>query len=635
MAFKTIMSPANDALYPLRIVEVRIDRGAMVEADALALLAESEDGRRIGISCSQAGRVIQIPPKGALLERRQMILVIETFEEPTRDASAHEASPERTAPGAASDRKDRARPATEADRQPEPAAAAARADAAPDARDEGAAPARKSRASKILIGGAVAAAALAAIYLLAPGSGFTSARGTVAKQTSARFDWKDTPPLAFQASFTLKSEDGADLFDVDVDRTGTVLIAGRIGNRAIICARTFDQDKKGCGPQIELPAAESDPDWKELLEKRDKAGRSIASELSSKEREMLHASATYPTFGFILQHAFPGGDALAGFTPSSDLPTLFYRYNRASQTVTPVDPVAVAAHYTAIARSPRYIALLGDEPQDEDRQALAVFDHAGNSKSLHIARTWIPSDKTRSRAYEDNRTRTFTHVSVTEGEKELSQVDLTGRTPTGIMFDEGIHTRIPFEDHGDALQIFTRASSQTYDAETVLPERDLAPYLHEDFVLTARAYNPASGATATSAALVAWQKAPQASTASQDTSGTRRRDTLISVETAAGQTYTRLLRAGKDVPPATQVSRIIPLAKGRFALLIRSTRRYQPFSAIVVVDPKGAPLRQTQSDSFIINDLVMGADGDLYAVGHTEENGTRYGLLRRYRVNDL
>ncbi|WP_319412033.1 hypothetical protein [uncultured Cohaesibacter sp.] len=79
MAFKTIMSPAIDAHYPLRVIEIYVSTGELVKPDSRAVLAETAEGRRIAIKCAHEGRVLQIPSQGAILNERQMLLVIETF----------------------------------------------------------------------------------------------------------------------------------------------------------------------------------------------------------------------------------------------------------------------------------------------------------------------------------------------------------------------------------------------------------------------------------------------------------------------------------------------------------------------------------------------------------------------------
>ena len=81
MAFKTIMSPAVAAHYPLRIKELFVAAGDMVQPDTRALLAETAQGRKIAIKCGHEGRVIQAPTQDAILHERRMVLVIETFEE--------------------------------------------------------------------------------------------------------------------------------------------------------------------------------------------------------------------------------------------------------------------------------------------------------------------------------------------------------------------------------------------------------------------------------------------------------------------------------------------------------------------------------------------------------------------------
>ncbi|SFJ19660.1 hypothetical protein [Celeribacter neptunius] len=90
MAFKTIMSPKSAALYPIRIKDCLITTGQEVKAEDRVLIAETAQGKRIGIKAGETGRVIQAPPKDAILDRRQMILVIETFE----PAEAGSATPE-------------------------------------------------------------------------------------------------------------------------------------------------------------------------------------------------------------------------------------------------------------------------------------------------------------------------------------------------------------------------------------------------------------------------------------------------------------------------------------------------------------------------------------------------------------
>ncbi|WP_417277880.1 hypothetical protein [Celeribacter sp.] len=87
MAIKTVMSPKAAQLYPIRVKEVLTTIGAMVEAETRVIVAETATGKRIGIKAGETGRVIQIPPVDAILDRRQMLLVIETFEEAAAGAA--------------------------------------------------------------------------------------------------------------------------------------------------------------------------------------------------------------------------------------------------------------------------------------------------------------------------------------------------------------------------------------------------------------------------------------------------------------------------------------------------------------------------------------------------------------------
>nr|WP_321455478.1 hypothetical protein [uncultured Cohaesibacter sp.] len=90
MAFKTIMSPAVDAHYPLRIIDVFVKPGDAVNEDTKALLAETGAGRKIAIKCGYDGRIIQVPSADSILPSRQMLLIVETFDEEKNSNQAPE-----------------------------------------------------------------------------------------------------------------------------------------------------------------------------------------------------------------------------------------------------------------------------------------------------------------------------------------------------------------------------------------------------------------------------------------------------------------------------------------------------------------------------------------------------------------
>lgn len=77
MAFKTVMTPAAKALYPLRVIETKVSAGDEVTADQPALIVETADGRRIALKCSQSGRVMNTIEAGTVIEDRQMFMTVE------------------------------------------------------------------------------------------------------------------------------------------------------------------------------------------------------------------------------------------------------------------------------------------------------------------------------------------------------------------------------------------------------------------------------------------------------------------------------------------------------------------------------------------------------------------------------
>ncbi|MBW6416791.1 hypothetical protein [Celeribacter sp. PS-C1] len=120
MAIKTVMSPNAAQLYPIRVKEVLTTIGAMVEAETRVLVAETATGKRIGIKAGETGRVIQIPPVDTILERRQMLLVIETFEDAKATASAAGAASGADAASGSKADEGAAKPKAKANPKPKP-----------------------------------------------------------------------------------------------------------------------------------------------------------------------------------------------------------------------------------------------------------------------------------------------------------------------------------------------------------------------------------------------------------------------------------------------------------------------------------------------------------------------------------
>lgn len=84
MSLKTIMSSPHREFYPIRILDVYITLGDLVAADTPAMIAETAKGQRITITCTYAGRIINFLPAGTVLEKRQMLLLIEFFDDPKK-----------------------------------------------------------------------------------------------------------------------------------------------------------------------------------------------------------------------------------------------------------------------------------------------------------------------------------------------------------------------------------------------------------------------------------------------------------------------------------------------------------------------------------------------------------------------
>ncbi|WP_321345388.1 hypothetical protein [Breoghania sp.] len=650
MALKTIMSPAKDELYPLRISDVRVAQGEIVAADTVALVAETARGQRIAIKCAQAGRVTHRPSQGALFEKREMLLVIETFADaaskaaPDSDTAHHSQSEQATETAQATAyanargqqeriRRETATPET-APTPEEPTVAA------PGKEAKAAGPDRKGRVGKLMFGGAIVIGVFAGLYALTYTDAFgpaamTPGSRTRADVTSPPTGWMNAPAIPSPDTFTYKAPKGARFFGIDVDSRGNTLLVGRIASKAILCAFTFDVGKTDCSASFRLPLKSEDTETSDdgFGAHRDaphfnslaKAYEAILGKNSA------DANTTYPDHGFVIQDAFANGDALAGFTPApSDQPSTFYRYSPADKRMTRLDDLAIEARYVAVGRSGRYVAMLGQQIWKK-RQALLLLDHDGNSDTVHIEQKWTPAG---GNEILESRLRTFTQISVAEDGNTSPRIDLGGETDDnwgGLIF-----TRIPFEGSGDGLQIITKVKTRTTNAKRLLPEKDSDRYVYNRFELTASAHNPATGVTASAAAMVAKLAGPQKYRINSD-GKTRttdmRGDVLLLIETADGEMHRRTLVRGGEFPGAgLKVTRITPLPDGRFALLLREVSGGHPLSAILIVDSAGAPLRQIRaSGNLRLEDLALSDNGNLYAVGDIKVDGIRQAVLQRYR----
>ncbi|SHM26675.1 hypothetical protein [Roseibium suaedae] len=624
-----ISTPSDAALYPLRVHDTPHSGDAEIgKGDTLATL-ELADGRKVRMPCPLEGILREVPEVGRIYTERGPIALIEQLEDIVFSPDdVTEAAPDSS---------------SASEKAKSPGAKAGPAETVSAGGDPEAAEPVKKRRTRVLVTGAIfGVAALAGLYFLqSPSNDFSSLTADIGKTITGAAHWQDARELGAGETFRLLSPDGAEFYSVDVDSQGNALIAGRIGQKGLICSYSFNSKQKGCGPQIAMRTKVNpgldDPRLGFTEAERAKNLKRLKEEMSKQPGgklyfDELYSSETYPGSGFIFQKAFSGGDALAGFTPlSTNEPTAFYRYDPANQKATRIEPVELEGHFTAIARSPNYLALLEQEPLDKDKQVSAVFGLGGKNESFSTTRDWNPNGKNNTDPLVRDQSRTFAQIAIRELDGGAPQVDLTGRIQTEYRINRGIHTRVPLEFRGDALRVNPKVTTKFHDAETELPEKDRKPYLNNDFTLTARAFNPSTGTTAISAKMLTWVEGAQGQSGSQK----RRQDHLVRIQSSGDKTLGQLVISGDDFPGLVEVSRILPLSKGRFLLLIADLKSSKKNSAILIIDESGRPLRQEWSSSAIIRDVVMGGDGNVYAVGSGKEDGKTLGILKRYRPGDL
>ncbi len=652
MSFKTIMSPAREELYPLRILEVRVALGDFVEADTLALEAETATGKRIAITCAQSGRVINLQPAGTVLEKRQMLLLIETFDDATQaEASYSDAAPNTEASQAsgaaqaaayasARGRQERVhaagktatRETTANDTPPTPEEEPAVA--GPGEYKGSANPAGGGRLGKVMLGVVgVIGMACVGFYALTYTDAFDPAQSAsgpqvVADTNVSPTEWMTAPALTRVDTFTYDAKDGAIFYSVDIDSDGTALLAGISNLHPIVCAFKFGAGDPSCSAKFELPVTPY---------------RGPATNFYGEDMSDYH-KPTYPIGGFIAGDVFGDGDALVAFDPpGSDDPTVFYRYNPASAQLERFNEDATI-RVSAFDRSNRHAALLGLEVGESDLQTVMVFDHAGRWSSLHFKREWTDKGEDgSSKSHEEY----YSNLALIEEGENAPRIEALGHTSDGSVpgYDSGIVTHIPVKDDDKGAHVVTSLASQLLPARTPPPEGKSLFSISLNVLLdvTARAYNPATGATATAVAMATPlglddKTQPTGITLDDgpDVTYRQRYDVQFDIKTVSGKRYIHTLVRNDDFPGAgLQVTRILPLPDGRFVLLLREYRGY-PFSGILIVDATGTTLRQKwSSGELYIQDIALADNGDLYAAGASKKQGTdtaAQAVLQRYRA---
>ena len=659
MSFKTIMSPAREELYPLRILEVRVAVGDFVEADTLALEAETATGKRIAITCAQSGRVINLQPAGTVLEKRQMLLLIETFDDATQtEASYSDAAPNTEASqtseaaqasGAAqaaayasargrqervhATRKTAAKETTANDTPPPPEEEPAVA--GPGEYKGSATPAGGSRLGKVMLGvaGAIGMACVG-FYALTYTDAFDPAQGS-ASGPQVVFDtgvdptaWMTAPALSDADTFTYDAKDGAFFYSVDIDSDGTALLAGISNLKPIVCSFKFGAGDPSCSAKFGLPVTPYN---------------GPATNFFGEDMSDYH-KPTHPIAGFIAGDVFGDGDALVAFDPpGSDDPTVFYRYNPASAQLERFNEDATI-RVSAFDRSNRHAALIGEEVGASDLMTVMVFDHAGRWSSLHFKREWTDKGEDgSSKSHEEY----YSNVALIEEGENAPRIEALGHTSDVSVpgYDGGIITHIPVKDDDKGAHVVTSLTSQFLPARTKPPEGKSLFSISSNILLyvTARAYNPATGATATAVAMATPQGLdekilPTGITTDDgpNVSFEQRYDVQFDIRTASGKKYVHTLVRNDDFPGAgLQVTQILPLPDGRFVLLLRECGGY-PFSGILIVDATGTTLRQKwSSGELYIQDIALADNGDLYAAGASKKQGTdkaAQAVLQRYRA---
>ena len=643
MAFKTIMSPAVTAHYPLRIKELYVSPGEMVQPETKALLAETADGRKIAIKCGHEGRVLQVPQKNTVLDSRQMLLVIETFDaasphpdgqgddEASRREAEQAAETERAADEAhqaayarASGQKETIRSTSD-----EPVPQEEPKQAAPETAAKSSATSRPSHTASpeqdgtstpsgkkvaliaasflaVLIGGAVAMQLLDdSPSLPSRGSGSMASSSSVPKASSP----KPTPVAKAPAPLPKRP------YPSDQDRDWT-----KVPN---IKAKSFISynDDEGNGRNVEFFSLDADSNQAHFV---GKAGRetimtSFRFDKKTSFRNMRTIGVN-PEKAFIFAN-FPKDEVATVFiSPQGEKPTArAYQYPERKGKPQRVEGFKATGRLIHADRDGGLFALLLQN-NESFREQVLVFNDKGKSNSIHLPD--VHNDILLSELH------TYNHVTLDSQSKDgLTQATamVTGGASSVFVPDDGYSLGFRVQANSSSVKL-QGGNGLKLDVTKALPKgvfskfgslEDKKSMNFGGFMLTASAMN-GFGQTAVMGGFVhgmgsQWNK-----------DGTYRADAYLTWRLGNGKDMTRMLvRNDSNWRNGVVVKDLEFFENGQLAVLLREYSG-EPYSALLFLDKNGK-VRSRYAYSNVIMHDIDSYRGKLYAAGYTTKEGKHIG----------
>lgn len=598
MPYKKIMSPASKALYPLRVQETLVAVGDMVTARQAALVAEGADGRRIALKCGLDGRVIQVAPPGAVLDRRQMILLVESFENAAVSSGEESFAAEPVAEAAPD-------PAQEPEPAPERATEAPRKTASvpPDPEPE---PASAGSAAGA---GANRRAVMAGVATFAAGGGLLGLAGL-----SGAFDSSGTPSSYETSDVAPPPPETPPAPSAPARDYPAPEDTAWLRGTALENAYGINYDADNC---VEFLGAGIDVHGEAVL-----VGKGRGKGFATRHKLGSGGFHDYTDYDVSMDYGFAlarwrGEDvAYFGLTPTDDKKSTIWRsyepatgdYRRLSANL----PDMRILHATRTRDFAAYLVRIIDGGET------SVMLYHFPSRGITMHRLKLPGDDEDTFRY-----RSYHCLSIVQRDSRNVMITAGGKLgsilgPGGSGFFRMMPVMV--DENG--------SSRSSWPNEFVLKIDDMVPEGvsdgHGSVTVRAIAVSPDGAAKLLGADI--WGMARQMQ-------GDKfRTDVAISIETADGTQYRRtLVRSDENWRDGVRLVEAVALPGRRFALLLREAEG-KDFSAVVLIDETGETISRSWQAETYVNSISVGGDGRLYAAGYRNHNGRRYPNFRRFKA---
>lgn len=602
------MSPASKGLYPLTISEIKIAVGDMVTADQPAVIAVTSDGRRIAIKCGFDGRVIVVTPSGTVMNSRQMIMVVEDFEEATpadtftSPENADETARSEEADSGPSEPVDRPVDASPDDQvrrrrgasrpNAETAAPTATADTSPS-RSDGAPEMGRRR---VLVGGLAAAAVVGGVVGLKAFSTNnaepTSVADTVASAEPAAppsprrpfpapedTDWMSAPTLETRAAGTYSDEGAKEFLGIDIDKNGNAILVGRTSYKGFVLSHRLGDGESGARVDVD----------------------------------------TDPVFGFAAYSDIQHHNTLVGFTPKSPQEhSLLSTYDRNEGGTGKVEGVLEDARIIRYCRNRDFAVFLIEyiDGESSNSYGVAIFsldsNHVGLVKLRSVDRNF-------------NNYRSYTHVSIFQRDLNKWFIVLSGKNKNVVSNRSvGYKLSISLEKKSDGSPSTWLANDEYLSPYVMMPEGIGSPQDSQPayFHATASAYAQ-DGLTNLIGGSI-WNMIVQ------EVGNGFRQDVAISIQTADGNEYRRMfVRSDDRQDDGLVLADAVALSGGRFALLLREAKG-EPLAIVAVIDSTGKTLARSWYSNSFPTVIAVAPNGELYSAGYDIRNGDRIASYAAY-----